>query len=345
MKRLLPLAFVIGCAVEDAAPLDAPVVVREAFTTALAPLSNLDSPAVWLGPDGAARVITTGKSSDRLHVHDAVSGAELDRFGGRGAGPGEFRRPNGIAVAGDLVLVVERDNARVQVLRLPDFEFVGVFGTESLRRPYGIAVLPRSATELDVFITDDYRGAGDDPPPDRELGERVKHYRVDTAVPGIAATLVRAFGDTAGAGRLRDVESLAADPDAGVLLIADERARDVKVYRVDGTFTGRVLWGDVIRHEPEGIVLYRCGVAAGYWILADQDRTLNRLLVFDRRTYELVGVFAGVMLRNTDGLALTQQPVGTMSAGALYAVHDDRAVAAFSWSDVAAALSLRADCA
>jgi 3-phytase len=345
MKRLLPLALLIGCAIEDAAPVDAPIVVGEAFVTGAAPLSNLDSPAVWHAPDGAAWIITTGKSSHRLHVHDARSGELLGRVGGRGSGPGEFHRPNGIAVAGDLVLVVERDNARVQMLSLPAFESIGAFGAGSLRRPYGIAVLPRSATVLDVFVTDNYAGAAGGLPPDRELGQRVHHYRLDTGAGPVAARHVRAFGDTAGAGRLFDVESLAVDPDAGLLLIADELAGDVKVYRADGTFTGRVLWGDVIRHEPEGIVLYRCGAEGGYWILADQHRTMNRFLVFERRSFALAGAFAGMRVRNTDGLALTQQPVGAMAAGVLYAVDSDRAVGAFPWSDVAAALGLRDDCA
>jgi len=33
-----------------------------------------------------------------------------------------------------------------------------------------------------------------------------------------------------------------------------------------------------------------------------------------------------------------------MVAGALYAIHDDRAIAAFEWSDAAKSMGLRADC-
>src|SRR5215204_3552791 len=51
---------------------------------------------------------------------------------------------------------------------------------------------------------------------------------------------------------------MAVDPDARILLVSYEASRNVKVYGTDGSFTGRVLWGDIIRYEPEGIALYAC---------------------------------------------------------------------------------------
>lgn len=336
----LAAAIVSGCGAPEGSPGQTPTLVPEAFVTRSSILSNLDSPAVWHGPFGQDWVVTTSKSRHRLYVHDAATGGLVTTVGGRGAGPVQFRRPNGLAIVGDLVLVVERDNARVQVLRLPGFDFVSTFGEETLRRPYGIAVLRRGPA-LDVFITDDYAVGG---AADPGLDERIKRYRLDPASAAAGAAYLGAFGDAVGAGRLLKVESLAVDPEAGLLLVADEEAVDVKVYDVDGAFTGRVLWGDVIRHEPEGIVLYPCGREAGYWILADQHRRENRFLVFERRHFELLGAFTGGTVRNTDGVALTQERVGDMAAGALYAVHADRAVGAFSWSEVAAALGVRDDC-
>lgn len=100
----------------------------------------------------------------------------------------------------------------------------------------------------------------------------------------------------------------------------------------------------MLRYDPEGIALYACDQGGGYWIIADQHPTGNRFLVFDRRSFQFVGAFTGTTVRNTDGIALAQRPVGSLAAGVLYAVHDDRAIGAFSWSDVAAALKLRDDC-
>jgi 3-phytase len=266
----------------------------------------------------------------------------LRTVGGRGRGQREFLRPNGVAVADDLLFVVERDNRRVQVLHLPSLEHVMYFGTAELVKPYGIALLRRSPHVLEVFITDDYRGFLGRTPADRRLGARIKHFRISTGTR--AAHLVQAFGAVTGAGRLRQVESIAVDPDNGLLLIADEEALDIKIYDADGRFTGRTIGGDVLKHEPEGIVLYACPEGAGYWIVADQHRRDNRFLVFDRSSLTLRGAFTGHQVTNTDGVALVQSSVGAMSAGAFYAVHDDSAVGAFSWTAIATALGLRADC-
>jgi 3-phytase len=105
-----------------------------------------------------------------------------------------------------------------------------------------------------------------------------------------------------------------------------------------------VFGGDVIRHEPEGIALYTCGTHDGYWIVTDQHHRQNRFLVFQRASFELAGAFTGSIVTNTDGIAVVQAPVGAMAAGALYAVHNDRAIGTFSWSAVADALDLRDDC-
>ena len=320
------------------------VVVDETFVTPRQNWALVDSPAIWTGQAGETWIVATGKLTSRLYVSDAATGAHIRTIGRRGSKLGEFSRPNGIAIAGDLALVVERDNHRVQVLRLPDFTPVGTFGEETLSKPYGVAVQSHAKGEMIVFITDDYQEKNGRDLAGRDLGERVKRFRVSESGQGLVSTYLGAFGDTVGAGRLIGVESVAVDPDAGILLIADEGAIDVKVYRTDGSFTGLVLWGDLIRTEPEGIVLYACGPSEGYWVVTDQHPGDNRFLVFDRKSFALLGGVRGKTMRNTDGIALIQRPVGPMSAGALYGSHKDRSVGAISWSRIASALGLRADC-
>ncbi|HUF13896.1 MAG TPA: hypothetical protein VMN78_12400 [Longimicrobiales bacterium] len=343
-RCLLALSLLAGCGGQSPDRAADVTLVEELFVTAEERGSNMDSPATWTDDAGATRLLTTGKTTHQLYVHDAATGALERTVGRHGRKLGQFRRPNGIAVVGNLALVVERDNARVQVLRLPDFTPVGHFGWGTLRKPYGIAVIGRDAVDTEVFVTDDYRAFRNRTPPDHELGERVKRFLLRVSDDGVAARYLGAFGDTAGAGRLLQVESIATDPDVGILLVADEEARDVKVYRPDGSFTGQALWRNELRHEPEGIGLYACGSDDGYWVVADQHPADNRFLVFDRASFRPIGAFTGAVVQNTDGLTLLQRPVGSMRAGAVYAVHDDRAVGAFSWSDVAEALGLRDDC-
>src|SRR3546814_4990331 len=72
-----------------------------------------------------------------------------------GAGEGEFDRPNGVAVVDELLFVVERDNRRVQVLRLPGFSHVASFGNDEFEKPYGIWV-NRTGNGYEVYVTDAY---------------------------------------------------------------------------------------------------------------------------------------------------------------------------------------------
>ena len=315
-------------------------VVREAFVTPPAPADNLDSPALWLGPDGQVRLLVTAKGSSRLRVFDARTGAPLAGIGRPGRGPGQFRRPNGILVLGDLALVVERDNRRVQVLRLPGGRPLGSFGERVLRTPYGIAAVARGPGAWDVYVTDAYTGVLGRIPPDRQLGERVKRFRVRVDGDSVRAELLGSFGDTTGPGVLRQVESIYPDPAHDRLLIADERSIDVKVYSLDGRYAGITVGREYLRFEPEGIALYACGRDDGYWIVTDQSLAASFFHVLDRRSLRHLGVFRGAVTANTDGVALTQLPVGGWEGGVFYPVHGDRSVAAIRWSDIARALGL-----
>src|SRR5690606_17347306 len=90
--------------------------VAERWLTPRNESDNVDSVAVWHSRTGDHWLLATAKATDVLLVYDAVNGAPLRRVGGSGSGLGEFRRPNGVTVMQDLAFIVERDNARVQVL-------------------------------------------------------------------------------------------------------------------------------------------------------------------------------------------------------------------------------------
>ena len=330
----------------DSAP-DSVLLLAEAFESERVPADNIDSPSVWHGPDGQHWVITTAKDADVLVVHDAATGELVRRVGGEGTEAGMLQRPNGIAVIDDLALVVERDNARVQVFNLPEFQSLGFIGEDVFKLPYGIAVVRSGSDEYDIFITDNYEEPGEQIPPDSMLGERVQQFRFSVADGRVAAVEhVRAIGPTSGEGRLRVVESIFADPESERLLIAEEEEgrSHIKVFTLDGEFTGETIDKRHFPHEAEGIALYACDDGGGYWISTDQDETTNTFHIFDRQSLEHVGSFSGETTRNTDGIALTQQGFGPFPGGAMYAVHDDQSITAFSWVEVADGLGLRSDC-
>ncbi len=321
--------------------------LEEVWQTERDTLDNIDSPAVWHGPDGQHWLLSTAKSTDVLVVNDAATGKELRRVGGSGTGLGKMERPNGVAVIDDLALVVERDNHRVQVFRMPSFTPLGTFGTSVLKKPYGIAVYPAAENGGYVaYVTDNYELMEDVVPPDSMLGERVRQFRVTVASDTVSAELIGTFGDTSGPGVLKVVESIAADVPNNRLLIAEEleTGSHIKVYSLDGEFTGQTIDSGLFPHQAEGIILYACGDTAGYWIATDQDMEVNTFHLFDRQTLEHVGSFQGAATLNTDGIALTQRGFADFPSGAFYAVHNDGNVAAFSWATIADSLNLRKDC-
>ncbi|MBE2291469.1 MAG: phytase [Xanthomonadaceae bacterium] len=348
LPRYRPLfcaaALLVACLLPASLPAATPARIAEAWTSAASAGEEMDSLAVWHRPDGGRWLIATAKDGQRLLVFDADTGARIGASGGPGTGPGQFRRPNGIAVAGDLLFVVERDGARVQVLRLPGFEPVGQFGQDQLLTPYGIWLDTREAGAVTAYVTDSFMAdfANRVLPPRERLAERVKRYRLAVRDGRLEARYLGAFGDTGEAGALRMVESIAGDVARGRLLVADEDYRTgstLREYSLQGQYLGRSL--PAFTGDAEGVVLWPCG-EGGYWIAADQvDPT--RFRVFERDTLAPAGEFSGERTAMTDGVALAG-PSARFPHGVLYALHADSAVSAFDLGTVAQTLQLAPAC-
>ncbi len=325
--------------------------IPETFVSDAVEGEELDSLATWPTPDGGTWLIATAKASHRLHVFDGDTGAPLRVFGGKGEGAGQFRRPNGIAVMGDLLFVVERDNHRVQVLALPDFTPLGTFGADVLRSPYGIWLHETLPGEYDAYVTDSfmYGEKYDQVPAWDELDERVKRFHVARSPTdgGVLARFQGAFGDTSPDTALRMVESLAGDAANDRLMVADEDRRHVSTlreYTLDGRYTGNSLPDATFGAEAEGVALWNCRDGEGYWVAVDQLAPLTVFLLFDRNTLDYVGSFEGDTTSYTDGITLHAAPTRAFTGGVLYAVHDDKAITAFDLREVARVLSLEHNC-
>ncbi|MFC4728088.1 phytase [Coralloluteibacterium thermophilus] len=317
-------------------------VVEERFVSAMTPEDNIDSPASWTTPDGAVWVFATAKSTDRLVVYDGDTGETLRHVGARGTGDGEFVRPNGIAVADDLLFVVERDNRRVQVFALPGLEHRATFGADELVKPYGLWV-QRTDEGHELYVTDSYETDAGEVPPLAELDRRVHRYALLADGDALRAEHRGHFGDTGEAGALRVVESIWGDPAHDRLLIAEEDesyANELKVYTLDGRFAGVTVGGDVFQAQAEGIALRECG-DGGWWLTTEQGKESTVFHLFDRASLAHVGAVTGAKVANTDGIWLGG-PSRAFPDGVLYAVHDDQGLVAFDWRDIAAALDLPA---
>ena len=328
------------------------VVVPEAFVTAETPQDNIDSPASWRAADGRIWLFATAKKGGGLVIYDGDSGATLRRFGKEGDGPGQFRRPNGIAVLGNHLFVVERDNRRVQMLSLPELKTLAVFGQAQLQQPYGLWVRALAEDAIEVTVTDAYMAGedanGDDlPPPLPELGQRMQRYRLAVTGGDVEVAHVSAFGDISSAGAIRIPESIMGDVALDRLLISEEDTATgtaVREYDLSGAYRGRTIGLGTFEAQAEGIALWQCRDGSGYWLTTDQFKDRSVFHVYDRASLAHVGAFVGNTVGNTDGVWLHQTATTRFPDGVFYAVHDDMAVGAFDWRDIARAMNLRSSC-
>jgi 3-phytase len=315
-------------------------LVQERFVSVPVQAENLDSIAVFADGQPLAEplAICTAKAGDQLVLFNALSGERKGTVGSRGSSAGQFARPNGILVLGNLCWVVERDNHRVQVLRLPDFSPLALIGGDILRKPYGIAGFQDDAGRFQLFVTDDY---GPIPPGVAEgdfFKERVKHLVVKLQGEGLQLREHRSFGAVEGAGVLFKVESILVDPQRDRLFLSIEKGpnKGVVVYRLNGTFSGLTLAGPRFLGEPEGLAFAQVG-GRECLVATDQQPKCSDFHLFDRETLTYLGGFRAARTSNTDGIAVFQN-LPALSQGGLWAIHDDSALALLAWSDIAHAL-------
>jgi 3-phytase len=322
------------------------VVIKEAFTTLRDESDNVDSPAVWHGDNGQNWLLATAKEGNNIIVYDAATGEKVTQFGQSGNEAGDLSRPNGISVIDNYAVIVERDNQRIQVFSLPDFSPLGAFGDSVLRFPYGITI-DQYDGKYHIYVTDNYETPEEETPPADSLGQRVHHFVFTIENNQVLAKHIKAFGDTSGDGVLYKVESILIDRVYNRLLIADEHEehRNVKLFDLEGNFTGQIIPHNYFFYEPEGIAVWECEAdSSGYYLMVDQGKINNTFQVFDRKTLEYIGGFGGEITLNTDGIAITKKAFGDFNFGAFYPVHNDGSLTAISWEDIAKALHLRKDC-
>lgn len=332
------MLIVFSGAVASRADTPAPPlhVVPEAWRSSFFEPANTDSLAV-AEAGGRTLVFATAKEGDRIDVLDAATGRWLRSIGERGDAAMQFKRPNGVVVVPildiehavtkgpPLVLVIERDGRRVQAFWADTFEHAGTFGHDELVKPYGGAVSYRG-NAVTLFVTDN------DVPP----AEAIKRYRLVRDGRHVRADYLGLLGDADGPGALLKTESIAVDDRTGRVLICDEdkSRKNVKVYTLEGAFTGQTFGDKLVFGDPEGIGLLD-DPQRGYVLLTDQQAVITIWHLFDRDTYQHLAAFTTQpFIANTDGIALWQHPVGEYGQGLLVAVHDDLDVRAYSLGNI-----------
>ena len=261
-------------------------------------------------------IVVTVKDKNEIHVYNAMNG--------------EFKKsikrdnafPNGVTTINDqFVLVTERDNKQVAVFN-SSMDFLGTFGNDELRSPYGITFYKQEDGLYKVLVTDSYEY--NNPREDRIL---TWDFTIDNESFNISSASVL------GNPTLYQVESIYADQHYQTLLVAEEMQEHHKVMALD-LMTGEVKKEDLGNfnrgNDPEGIALVINKDNNGYWICTEQSKTDNRFHLYDRKTLEYMTTMFLDNVSYTDGIATAYMH----GKWFLYAVDNDARVVAFELPEI-----------
>ena len=261
-------------------------------------------------------IVVTVKDKNEIHVYNAMNG--------------EFKKsikrdnafPNGVTTINDqFVLVTERDNKQVAVFN-SSMDFLGTFGNDELRSPYGITFYKQEEGLYKVLVTDSYEY--NNPREDRIL---TWDFTIDNESFNVSSASVLGYPT------LYQVESIYADQHYQTLLVAEEMKEHHKVMALD-LMTGEVKKEDLGNfnrgNDPEGIALVINKDNNGYWICTEQSKTDNRFHLYDRKTLEYMNTMYLDNVSYTDGIATAYMH----GKWFLYAVDNDARVVAFELPEI-----------
>ena len=256
-------------------------------------------------------IIVTVKEKNEIHVYGAMNGKFKKSI------KRENAFPNGVTTINDqFVLVTERDNKQVAVFD-SSMNFLGTFGNNELRSPYGITFYKRDDKSYKVLVTDSYEY-------NNPRKDRILSWDFTIEDGGFSVGPVSIFGSPT----LYQVESIQADKHFRTLLVAEEMEEHHKIMALDLT-SGEVLKEDLGNfnrgNDPEGIALVANPDNSGYWICTEQSKTDNRFHLYDRETLEYMTTMYLDNVSYTDGIATAYMH----GKWFLYAVDNDARVVAF----------------
>ena len=249
------LLFIIGCnSKPNVIILDSPMFVTEPIADA-----GMDSIGFLMRKHV---IVVTVKDKNELYVYGAMNGKFKKSI------KRENAFPNGITTINDqFVLVTERDNKQVAVFN-SSMDFLGTFGNDELRSPYGITFYKQENNSYKVLVTDSYEY--NNPREDRILSW---DFTIESGEFSVGPATVL------GNPTLYQVESIQADKHYQTLLVAEEMKEHHKVMALD-LMTGEVIKEDLGNfdrgNDPEGIALVINKDNSGYWICTEQSKTDNR---------------------------------------------------------------------
>ena len=325
----------------EAPPAGTPIIEARLTTEPVRDLCDAaDDPAIWVSDriEGGVVVLGTNKQGS-LNAYD-IQGALIDRAGDIGA-------PNNVDIRSDdgrvIAMASDKDDSEIEVfefdleagrlIRLDATEM----GVDVEDEVYGLCMYA-SDRKVFAFVTDK-SGLISQYLVNQDLGraQKVRELRVGTQPEGCVVD------DAADA-------LYVGEEDIGIWRFSAKQDESNKGHLIARTGNAGTLTADV-----EGLSIYRGdALDQGYLIASSQGD--NTYTVYDRAPpHDFRGrfqlSFGGVIIGDTDGLAVTSKPIGEAFPSGLLVVQDGfirdnygnrrkQRFAYVSWADVEAALDL-----
>jgi 3-phytase len=268
---------------------------------------NVDSLAVWIAPKKSdSLVLLTEKEGGQVMVFKADKNATfVRRFG-------EMKRPNAVVVVHkaklgkrklDLVFVTERDANKVSVFSAPNFEKLGEFAHD-VQQPMGISLYQRGKNDLVAFIV----------PKRAEGNDKVLRYKITEENGKIIGIREKEFGKEI----TPEQETVYVDAKTKLVYVADENARNIKIYDVDGNLQ-KTIGDGIFQAQVEGIAIAEC--KGKRYLIASDQLPVTEFEIFELPNFEHRGTVV-TSARITDGIALTTQKLPDFPKGLFLAQTD-----------------------
>ena len=248
---------------------------------------NVDSIAVINN-----NVLVTSKEKNLILILDDKSGKLIDTWKG-------FNRPNGILAFDKYVLIIERDNKRVQLFEYSTRKLLDTWGHGFLKKPYG-GTVKKLYNGYQILVTDDMT---------KSIYSIIYKFKNGVLSRDSSSVWKRLSFAT-------KLESLYYDCNKDLLLVADEAREIVLIYDFKSksmidSFGERILTG-----EPEGISKWK-----DYYIITNQSKTDNKFYIVNE-DFDIFHILKIKGVSNTDGI--------TVNNNFLYVINDDLQVVKFN---------------
>ena len=229
--------------------------------------------------------------SNKIFILNALSGKYIKSLGAYGDKVGEFDKPIDMVIYDDYLMVLEKDNHRVQVFSLPELIYIGFIGEIELSNPQCIESVKLKKNDKEFCCL--YIGDNLDNKPSR----RKCYFRFIFEINKMGIYDIETLKiEPDNKGELGLIESIKFDSVNDNLFIVDKLAKDIKIFNFENNYKETIL-KDGFKGEPGDIDLVK-DTNRGMLFVGDFSRLDNFFHIYSRDLNHIMTLSSELVLKN-----------------------------------------------